>query len=146
MPATPTQPPSDQQFSNSPIQFPSLDASTLSIDTQPPQGPVHGIVINYVMDRTTLEKAFGSAANTTLYDKIDALADLIFESRDALAIEDAFMHIRDCANPLSTRRQELVTCALNIFRASFNAFNEWYQTLDASTQYTVAHQYYFDAD
>jgi hypothetical protein len=140
MPSTPTQPPSDQQFSNSPIQFPSLDEP--SIDTQ----TIHGILINYVMDRTALEKAFGSAANTTLYDKIDALADLIFESSDAPTIQDAFSHIRDCANPLSARRQERVASTLSILRASFDTFHEWYHTLDAVARYTVAYQYYYNAN
>jgi len=130
-PDAPLQPPSTQPLSISPVPFPQLDDE-----------PIHGIIINYVMDRTALESAFGSSITTPLYDKIDALADLVFESKDIGAIQDAFASMAECANTLSSTRSRRVRDALTILRASFDHLYEWYHTLSSIERHAVAVYYY----
>ena len=134
VPDAPLQPPSQQQFSVSPIPFPQLE-----------DDDVHGIAINYVQDRTALEKAFGSSLDVPLYDAIDALADLVFDAEEAQVIQAAFAIIHERIHMISSERRRLkVFSALHQFRASFDHFNEWYHTLNVTEQAVIHHYYYGD--
>lgn len=137
LPDEPLQPPSEYSVSPIPFQLPPLDV-------EPP--PIHGIVINYMNDMNSFEDAFGSHGTDPLYDRIDALADLIFEGRDAVQIQDAFEYIRiTYIDPIaSERRRERISQALDTFGESFHRLYEWYQPLESMQQQQVTLYYYGD--
>jgi len=137
LPDEPLQPPSQYSVSPIPYQLPPLDV-------EPP--PIHGIVINYMNDMNSFELAFGDHGTNTLYDKIDALADLIFEGRESLQIQEAFTDIRmTYIDPVaSERRRARISQALDTFYESFHRLYEWYQPLESILQQQVTLYYYGD--
>jgi hypothetical protein len=136
LPDEPLQPPSQYSVSPIPFQLPPLDV-------EPP--PIHGIVINYMNDMNSFENAFSDPC-PALYDRLDALADLIFAGGDTLQIQEAFAYIRmTYIDPIaSERRRARISQALDTFCESFHRLYAWYQPLESILQQQVTLYYYGD--